>query len=269
MSGTALPIGSSAPWQGGRVGPAAACILAPNPSIWTLDGTNTWILGAGAEAVIVDPGPEIPAHLEAIDAHLQLHEQRPIAILLTHGHPDHSDGAKALGARLGTSVRALDPAFRLGAEGLGEGDVVAADGLEVRVVATPGHTEDSLSFFVPGEGLLTGDTILGRGTTVIAWPDGRLADYLASLQRLRALAESSGAAAVLPGHGPVLADPVGVIDAYLEHRLARLEQVRAIVDSGVVEIDEIVSIVYADVPREVWPAASLSVRAQVEYLQMK
>jgi glyoxylase-like metal-dependent hydrolase (beta-lactamase superfamily II) len=267
MSGKVLPIGSTAPWHGGRVGETATCVLAPNPSPWTLDGTNTWILAApGAhEALIVDPGPDDAAHLNAIEASLADRDLRATAILLTHGHPDHAQGAEALAQRLRVPVQALDPAF--GTQSLAEGEVVRAGGLEVRVVATPGHTSDSLCFLVEHDGaILTGDTILGRGTTVVAWPDGRLSDYLDSLRRLREVAGTTGASRVLPGHGPVLDDPVAVVDAYLAHRAARLDQVREIVDSGVVEVDEIVAIAYADVPREVWGAASLSVRAQVEYL---
>src|SRR4029453_15359096 len=96
-------------------------------------------------------------------------------VLLTHHHSDHSEAAREFAERMGCGVRALDPAYRLGSEGLADGDVVAVDGLEVRVVATPGHTADSLSFLVPAErAVLTGDTVLGRGTTVVAHPDGQL-----------------------------------------------------------------------------------------------
>ena len=102
-------------------------------------------------------------------------------VLLTHGHLDHSEGAARLAELTGAPVRALDPAHRLGGQGLAEGDVVAAAGLELRVLATPGHTSDSLSFVLP-DAVLTGDTVLGRGTTVVAHPDGVLAEYLASLR---------------------------------------------------------------------------------------
>jgi len=118
--------------------------------------------------------------------------------------------------------------------------------------------------------LLTGDTVLGRGTTVVAHPDGRLAEYLASLQRLEALAAELDLQQVLPGHGPVLtvpeAMPVQVLRFYLRHRRARLDQVRAAVAAGAATAPDVVRRVYADVPRELWPAAELSVRAQLEYL---
>ena len=130
-------------------------------------------------------------------------------------------------------VRALDPAYRLGSEGLGEGDVVRAGDLVLRVVATPGHTSDSLSFLLPAEGaVLTGDTVLGRGSTVVAYPDGRLAAYLESLERLRDLAEVGAVTSIWPGHGPVLPDAIAAIEGYQEHRAERLEQVRAAVAAG-------------------------------------
>ena len=139
----------------------------------TLDGTNTWVLRDpdSSRSVVVDPGPSIDAHLDAIDA-----AAGDVAVvLLTHHHADHSEAAREYAERHGCGVRALDPAYRLGSEGLGEGDVVAVGGLEVHVVATPGHTSDSLSFVVPQDrAVLTGDTVLGRGTTVVAHPDGQL-----------------------------------------------------------------------------------------------
>jgi len=107
--------------------------------------------------------------------------------------------------------------------------------------------------------------VLGRGTSLVAWPDGRLGDYLASLERLRRQCAESDT--LLPGHGPALARPREVIDAYLAHRRARLEEVRMVVAQGVSEPSDIVAVVYADVPREIWPAAELTVRAQLEYLK--
>ncbi|HEU4674619.1 MAG TPA: MBL fold metallo-hydrolase, partial [Motilibacteraceae bacterium] len=192
-------------------------------------------------------------------------------VLLTHGHPDHAEGARRFAELAGAPVRALDPALRLGEEGLAGGDVVDVDGMELQVVATPGHTGDSLSFLLPARPgdaarLLTGDTVLGRGTSVVAHPDGRLRDYLDSLRRLRDLAAGDGALEVLPGHGPVLPDALAVLEHYLRHREERLDQVRAAVAAGDRTAREVVERVYADVDRAVWPAAELSVRAQLEYL---
>ncbi|MEZ5118040.1 MAG: MBL fold metallo-hydrolase [Candidatus Nanopelagicales bacterium] len=250
--------------------PRATCVLAPNPGPMTLDGTNTWVLvePGSTRAVVVDPGPDDPEHLGAVLAAVDALGAQVYLTLLTHGHPDHAEGARTFAAMTGRPVRALDPAHRLGDEGLGEGDVVAVDGLEVRVLATPGHTDDCLTFVLPADAaLLTGDTVLGRGTTVVAHPEGRLSDYLASLERLRSFSRESAAERVLPGHGPALRDPAGLLAAYLEHREQRLQQVRAAVAAGAETAPEVVAVVYADVPRALWPAAELSVRAQLDYLR--
>ncbi|MBU6245557.1 MAG: MBL fold metallo-hydrolase [Actinomycetales bacterium] len=268
MSGRVLPvIGSAEPWHGGAVTASATCVLAPNPSPMTLDGTNTWILRApdADTCAVVDPGPADPVHLGAILQAAQ--DARIEAILLTHGHPDHCDLVRDLAEATGAPVRALDPGHCLGEEGLVPGDVVVAGGLELEVLGTPGHTSDSVCLRIADEGsVLTGDTVLGRGTTVVAWPDGRLGDYLQSLDRLRDLAHAGGVRTLLPGHGPVLTAPVEIIDAYLDHRRARLAEVREAVQAGAVDASEVVAIVYAAVPKQVWPAAEWSVRAQLAYL---
>jgi glyoxylase-like metal-dependent hydrolase (beta-lactamase superfamily II) len=230
----------------------------------TLDGTNTWVVGRGEEVLVVDPGPDDEAHLARVAAHLR--DRRVTAILLTHGHHDHSGGARAFAGLVGAPVRALDPRHRLGDEGLGDGDVVGVGDLELHVLGTPGHSADSLCFWLPADrAVLTGDTVLGRGTTVIA-PDGHLADYLRSLDRLRATVEQVGAEALLPGHGPVLPDPTGALDGYIAHRRRRLDEIRAARGRGAATPAEIVAIVYADVDRSLWPAAEMSVRAQLDYL---
>ncbi len=245
------------------VTPSASVLLAENPSVMTLEGTNTWLLRApdATACVVVDPGPDDVDHLRRILAYGPVSQ-----VLLTHGHPDHADGARRFAALAGdVPVRALDPALRLGDEGLAGGDVVAAAGLEIRVLATPGHTADSLCFLV-NDAVLTGDTVLGRGTTVVAHPDGRLADYLASL---RSLAELPPGTMVLPGHGPELPDAGEAARAYLAHREQRLDQIRAAL--AVLGPDasarQVVEMVYADVDRALWPAAEWSVRAQLEYLR--
>jgi glyoxylase-like metal-dependent hydrolase (beta-lactamase superfamily II) len=189
-------------------------------------------------------------------------------VLLTHGHVDHAEGARALADALRVPVRALDPTHRIGSEGLGDGDVVDLGDWRIDVVGTPGHSGDSICFHLPHDRtVLTGDTVLGRGTSLVAWPDGHLSAYLESLHRLRELALRAEASRLLPGHGPALWDPVAVVDAYLAHRQARLAEVREVMAGGVTDVGQIVAIVYADVPKEVWPAAEMTVRAQVEYLQ--
>ncbi|MEU6403765.1 MBL fold metallo-hydrolase [Streptomyces sp. NPDC046985] len=254
-------------------GPATARavnVLAPNASAMTLDGTNTWIVSEpGAEAaVVIDPGPLDESHLNGVVAAARQAGKRVALTLLTHGHPDHAEGAARFAELTGTRVRALDPALRLGEEGLGAGDVIAVGGLELRVVPTPGHTADSLSFHLPADrAVLTGDTVLGRGTTVVAHPDGRLGDYLDSLRRLRSLTVDDGVHTILPGHGPVLEDAQGAVEFYLAHRAHRLAQVETAVEDGHRAAADVVAHVYADVDRSLWPAAELSVRAQLDYLR--
>ena len=260
-------------WSGGAFGDVGRCVLAPNANMMTLDGTNTWVLRApdGRRSVVVDPGPPDAGHLDAVaEAAGEV-----AAVLLTHHHLDHSEAAREFAQRMGCGVRALDPELRLGSEGLGEGDVVEVDGLEIRVVATPGHTADSLSFVLPSErAVLTGDTVLGRGTTVVAHPDGQLGAYLHSLDRLHALAQAQELRTIWPGHGPVLDDALGVLDHYIAHRHQRLEQVEAALAdlSADQELSEdelprrVVEIVYADVDQVLWGAAELSVRAQLAHL---
>ncbi|MFC6161448.1 MBL fold metallo-hydrolase [Kribbella jiaozuonensis] len=247
----------------------ATLIRADNPGPMTLDGTNTWILKApdGERSVVVDPGPMLEDHLTAV-----LEAAGKVAVvLLTHKHPDHSEGAAWFANRAGCGVRAVDPAFRIPtdhAHGLGEGDVITADGLRIEVLPTPGHTLDSVCFWLPQDGsLLTGDTVLGRGTSVVAYPDGALGPYLDSLNRLRAFANSpAGVERLLPGHGPVIDDPAAVLTYYLDHREERLNQVRAAVAEGHTTPEAIVEHVYADVDKTLWPAAERSVRAQLDYL---
>ena len=264
MSGRVLPVvGSTEPWFGGVITLGAQCVLAPNPSPWTLDGTNTWILGFEDEAVVVvDPGPDDDNHRTAITEAVA--DRRVASIVLTHGHADHSAGARTLADIWKVGVRALDPQHRWGSEGLTAGAVLdVAGGCEV--VITPGHTSDSASLLLHADAsLVTGDTVLGRGTALVAWPDGRLGDYLESLRRLREVV--GGITTLLPGHGPALGDPGAVLDAYITHRQQRLDEVRSCVDDGIESPQAIVEVVYAEVPRELWPAAELTVRAQLEYL---
>jgi len=275
-------------WRGGPVGALAEGVLAPNPGPLTLDGTNTWVLAApGATgAVFVDPAPDDEDHLRAVLAAARARGTRVTAVLLTHGHADHSAGARRLHDLTGAPVRAADPGLVLGDRDLPpglppgrvSGAAVATAGLDLEVIATPGHTTDSVSLVVtasgdPAEGalVLTGDTVLGRGSSVVAHPDGRLSDYLDSLRVLERLTVDRQVQALLPGHGPVLAapgtPPVEAVRGYLAHRRQRLDQVRAALADGATTPADVVRRVYADVPRELWPAAELSVRAQLDHLR--
>jgi glyoxylase-like metal-dependent hydrolase (beta-lactamase superfamily II) len=268
MSGRLLPLGGDDAWTGGAVSEWSTCLLAPNPSPWTLEGTNTWLIAApgSPDVVVVDPGPSSPDHLEGIASAVR--QRGAVAqILLTHGHADHSAGALALSNMTGAPVRALDPEHVHGGEGLRGGETISFGDLEIHVIATPGHSADSLSFRVNGDGaILSGDTVLGRGTTVIAWPEGRLGEYLTTLDVLAESIHAHGIASIYPGHGPLVTDPAQRIAEYALHRAARLDEVREAMAAGARTADEVVAIVYAQTPQGLLDAARLSVLAQMEYL---
>lgn len=243
-------------------------MLCPNPGPMTLDGTNTWIIAEpdSSSVVVIDPGPDDENHLQRVLGQAVSGDRRVARILLTHGHLDHSGGAARFAELAGAPVQAADPAHRLGAEGFADGDVITDAGCELRVVPTPGHSPDSVSLLLPADGaLLTGDTVLGRGTTVIG-EDGSLADYLRSLDQMRALAVGDELSLLLPGHGPMLTNPIGILDYYLAHRAERLDQVRAALATGAKTPKDVVAVVYADVDQSLWPAAEHSVKAQLDYL---
>jgi glyoxylase-like metal-dependent hydrolase (beta-lactamase superfamily II) len=259
-------------WQGGQVTERALCVLCPNPGPMTLDGTNTWVLlePGSTEAIVIDPGPLDEDHLQAVVQAVAARGARVAQTILTHGHADHAEGADRFAELTGAPTRAVGR----GHDDLADGDVVTTGGLELRVVATPGHTSDSLSFALAADhALLTGDTVLGRGTTVVAHPDGELAAYLATLERIAHLTGDGEVTAILPGHGPVVPDAAAMVAFYRTHRAERLEQVRqALVDGAGTAPDVVQAVVervYADVSREVWPAAAMSVAAQLDYLRTR
>jgi glyoxylase-like metal-dependent hydrolase (beta-lactamase superfamily II) len=237
-------------------------LLCNNPGLMTLDGTNTWVLsGRGSdEMVVVDPGPEDDEHIAKV-AELG----RIPLVLISHRHEDHTGGIDKIVELTGAVVRAVGSGFLRGLGGpLSEGEVIDAAGLRITVMCTPGHTADSVSF-VLDDAVLTADTVLGRGTTVIDKEDGSLAHYLDSLRRLHGLGQRT----VLPGHGPDLDDLEAVSAMYLAHREERLDQVRGALrdlgdDAGV---RQIVEHVYTDVDKKLWDAAEWSVQAQLDYLR--
>ena len=241
---------------------AASVLLCENPGVMTLDGTNTWVLrGRGSdEMVVVDPGPDDVAHIERVAA-----LGRIAMVLISHRHGDHTDGIDRLVGATGAVVRSVGSGFLRGLGGpLSDGEVIDAAGLRITVLATPGHTADSLCFLVD-DAVLTADTILGRGTTVIDAEDGSLAAYLESLRRLAGM----GPRLVLPGHGPEVGNLAGVARMYLSHREERLEQIRRALRTLGEDASarQIVEHVYADVDEKLWDAAESSVRAQLAYLR--
>ncbi|WP_242686352.1 MBL fold metallo-hydrolase [Aeromicrobium sp. IC_218] len=243
----------------------ATVVLAPNPGIMTLDGTNTYVLRepGAARSVVVDPGPLDEAHLARV---LELAGEVAL-VLVTHHHGDHTEAVPRFAELTGAPTRAVSPEHCVGAEPLADGEVIEVDGLTVQVLHTPGHTADSACFLLPAEDvLLSGDTILGRGTTIVAHPDGRLGPYLDSLRALQELVVTGHVQRILPAHGPVVDDPAAVVDFYLTHREQRLEQVRRAVAAGDTTAQQVVERVYADVDRSLWPAAERSVAAQLEHL---
>ncbi|MFI7586281.1 MBL fold metallo-hydrolase [Spongisporangium articulatum] len=243
-------------------GPWARLVRADNPGLMTLDGTNTWVLrppGSGA-TVVVDPGPLDEGHLQAVLAAATADGARVEAVLLTHHHFDHAEGAPRFAELSGAPVYGAEHGwddFRPSA---------AWDG-GLRTVATPGHTADSTSLLLEPAGLLlTGDTVLGRGTTIIAEPDGHLGEYLRSLDVLAGVVATHDVRWLLPGHGPARENPAGVVLEYQQHRRTRLDQVSAAHAAGARTARAVVEVVYADVPQELWGAAEVSVQAQLDYL---
>jgi glyoxylase-like metal-dependent hydrolase (beta-lactamase superfamily II) len=246
--------------------PLVTRVLAPNPSPMTLDGTNTYVVGApgSGQAVVVDPGPDDPGHLAAVEAALAARAARCVAVLVTHHHGDHAEAAVPWGARFGAPVAAASatvggPGGRI----LTAGERLRLARTEIDVVPTPGHTADHLAFRLESGAVLVGDHVLGRGTSVVTYPEGDVVAYLESLRRVHAL----GPSALYCGHGPELTDdPGAVLDFYLAHRAHREQQLLDAVVDGGRTVDELVAVVYAEVPREVWPAAAQSTRATLAKL---
>jgi glyoxylase-like metal-dependent hydrolase (beta-lactamase superfamily II) len=239
-------------------------LRAPNPGPMTLDGTNTWVVRAPGErfGVVVDPGPLDEDHLARIARHGPY-----LFILITHGHHDHVEGAARLSELLGgTAVLAADPGHCVGGDPLDPAERLGGAGLEIQVLDTPGHTADSVCFLIScgtERVMVTGDTILGRGTTVVAQPDGDLGAYLASLERLEAYGQTS----MLPGHGPARPDVAAVARVYADHRRDRLAQVAAAMAAGADTPEKVVDLVYPEIEPGVRFAAEWSAAAQLDYLR--
>ena len=232
-------------------------VLAPNPSPLTLDGTRTHIVGRARPAVI-DPGPDDPIHLDELVA--ALGDGEPVAILVTHAHPDHLAGAGPLAERLDVPVR------RLGNGSLRDGDIVETDAGELVALATPGHTTDHAAFHWPArDAVFCGDLMMGgHDTALVAPPEGRLGPYLTSLDRIRLLDPR----VIHPAHGPDFEDPEQALGRYVRHRRERLEQVLRAVRGGGRDYETLRIAVYGDaLDPALERAATAALKAYLEHLQ--
>jgi glyoxylase-like metal-dependent hydrolase (beta-lactamase superfamily II) len=251
------------PGVASALSPLVRRIVAPNPSMMTGPGTNTYLVGID-EIVVIDPGPDIDSHLDAIAG---CGGDRIRWIACTHTHEDHSPGVAGLKERTGAEVLAFDARDGLEIDRpLGDGDVIEATEFVLRAVHTPGHASNHLCFLLEQERMLfSGDHIMEGSTVVIAPTDGDMADYLESLDRLAALRPRLKS--IAPGHGHLIEEPAAKIEEYVTHRLAREAQVlAALEEAGTTSIEAIVKELYADVPEELHVMAGFSVWAHLRKL---
>jgi glyoxylase-like metal-dependent hydrolase (beta-lactamase superfamily II) len=247
----------------------ARCVTAPNASALTLGGTNTWVLSDpdADRCVVVDPGPDDRTHLDAVLTEVERIGCEVGLVLITHRHHDHVGAVDAIHAETQAPVRAIDPAWCRGTVALHDREEIELDGLELQVFATPGHTDDSACFALPRDGaLVTGDTVLGEGSTLIAWPDGRLGAYLDSLKRLRDFAAAGHSLTLLPGHGPLVLWGLDAIDTLIGHRERRLEQIVGVLDAGATTVTEVIAAVYGLPGPALHEVVVAQVQAQLEFL---
>ncbi len=237
-------------------------VRAPNPSAMTLSGTNSYIVARDGDAVVIDPGPPIARHLDALVAALARERLQLRAIAVTHGHPDHAPAATPLAARTGAPVYAHPNATLERAGDLPLEGTLHAGAVALRVIDAPGHTFDHVVFYDPIDGaLFTGDVILGEGTVVIAPPGGAMRAYQATLQRL---ADVFGTArTIYGGHGPRVDDPAAKIAEYIAHRRQRERELLGALADGPQTIPELVIRIYGPQRSVLWPAMA---RQMLAYL---
>jgi glyoxylase-like metal-dependent hydrolase (beta-lactamase superfamily II) len=261
-----------------RISPLVRRVLAPNPSPFTYTGTQTYIVGAG-EVAVIDPGPDLPEHLEALGRALA--GERVAAIVCTHTHRDHSPASRPLKASTSAPIVGCAP-LSLDDDGpradaafdpdygpdrvLVDGETLAGPGWTLQAVATPGHTSNHLCFALPEEeALFTGDHVMGWSTTVVAPPDGDMADYMASLDKLRGRSDRI----YFPAHGPAVEKPQAHVRALIGHRRMREKQILSRLGEGEGRIDAMVAAMYRDVDPHLHPAAGRSVLAHLMDLERR
>jgi glyoxylase-like metal-dependent hydrolase (beta-lactamase superfamily II) len=233
---------------------AYTCVRADNPGPFSLTGTNTYLVGRDP-CWIIDPGPALPAHLDALAAEADA-RGGVAGIVLTHDHADHAEAVPVLAERLGVEVVAA--ARYPGTRTLSDGDEIGP----FTAYATPGHAPDHLAYVADDVGF-TGDAVLGTGSVFI-WPDpGALRGYLAALARLREL----GLRQIAPGHGPLVDDPVAKLDEYVAHRLDRERRLLAALDAGKRTVDELLDDAWSDAPAVLRPAAAVTLAAHLDKLE--
>ena len=260
-----------------QVAPRIARLLAPNPGPFTFKGTGVYILGE-RDVAVVDPGPDIPAHINALKRALA--GKRVTHILITHTHRDHSPAAAALKAFCRAKAYAYGPhrggdedAVRVEEGGdwdfvpdvrVKDRDVLECDGFAIECVFTPGHTSNHMCFALKEEqALFTGDHVMGWSTTVVAPPDGDMAAYRASLEKLLGRDDR----VLWPTHGGPVRNPKALLRALRDHRAEREEQILSCLRQNISTVPEIVARLYADVDRRLHPAAARTVLAHLIQLQ--
>jgi len=244
---------------------------APNPGPKTLDGTHTFVVGRST-AYVIDPGPTDPVYQDQLRDWVRNASARVVAILLSHGHPDHAPGATRLAASLSVPVwssekLATEENIALPVDRTYEPrQSFPTDDDMLHVVPSPGHSEDHVAFWLEGARILfAGDTILGRGTTLIAPPQGNMIRYMETLRRLQNL----HARLIAPGHGPLITNPAAKIREYLRHREQREAQILEALRVGPATIQELVEGLYRDVDTRLHGLAAGSVQAQLEKLEIE
>jgi glyoxylase-like metal-dependent hydrolase (beta-lactamase superfamily II) len=279
MQGMALP---PQPWPTGaceRLEPLVRRVLAPNPSPFTYTGTQTYLIGTGEALAVLDPGPNAPEHLEALIACIG--EAKVVAIACTHTHRDHSPAAKLLTEATGAPIVGCAALHIESGEPrvdapfdrdytpdrvLLDGETIEGPGWTLTAIATPGHTSNHLCFALEGTGaLFTGDHVMGWSTSVVVPPDGDMADYMASLDKLQARDDRI----YYPAHGPAVTNPRQLVRGMIGHRRQRERQIVRLLDDAPRTIADMVPLMYKGVDQRLWPAASQSVLAHLIDLERR